>query len=201
MFPQGPRPGDFLIGIDGGVDLCLRAGILPDLAVGDWDSLKSRARKLLLSWVPSISLPREKDRSDLYFALATVRELGIPEVVCLGLSGGRSDHHLAALFDLGEFAEKARKLKRLRVRAPDAESFFIRKEMGDVSLPVKKEGLFSVFAWGNPATGVRIRGGRFQPPGKKLLPSSHGLSNVARGQKTAVRVERGTLLVILPVLP
>src|SRR5690606_32541562 len=96
--------GDLLVGIDGGVQALLSFGLKPDLAIGDWDSFsKSRFKDPVLLTVPRVDLPTQKDRSDLFYALAAVTAQKIDEVVCLGVTGGRPDHHLAALSDLAHF--------------------------------------------------------------------------------------------------
>src|SRR5262249_29262497 len=86
--------GDLRIGVDGGTDVWLKAGLSPHLAVGDWDSLRSRN---VLNTIPRLTYSPEKDESDLFLAARAAIDLGARSIVCAGVTGGRLDHHLASL--------------------------------------------------------------------------------------------------------
>src|SRR4051812_12235708 len=89
-----------LVAVDGGLKLLRRAGLEPDFAVGDWDSLSPGRPAAALRGILHFTLPRDKDRSDLYYACRAAIAAGANDLVCLGVTGGRPDHQLAALFDL-----------------------------------------------------------------------------------------------------
>src|SRR4051812_28927376 len=79
-------PSDFLIGVDAGCAYWERMGYTPDLCVGDWDSLKAKDRPILKR-VSCFSLPREKDRNDLYYGILAAAAGGARDLVCLGALG------------------------------------------------------------------------------------------------------------------
>ncbi|MCC8128860.1 MAG: thiamine diphosphokinase [Clostridiales bacterium] len=85
------HPDDFIICADGGRDLAERLGLRPDWYVGDNDS-GGRPEGL-----PATLLPSEKDVSDLEMAVDQALRLGYRELLLLGCTGGREDHHLANL--------------------------------------------------------------------------------------------------------
>lgn len=92
---------DFVIAADSGLAIAEKAGIVPDLIVGDMDSIGDAS---MLSRYPQERIeiwPRDKDYSDTELALAALAQRGIDEVVLVGGAGGRIDHFLAlrALFD------------------------------------------------------------------------------------------------------
>jgi thiamine pyrophosphokinase len=80
-----------LVAADGGADVALALGHRPCAVIGDLDSLSDRARAELpgdtLIHVP------EQESTDFQKALARI---AAPGVLALGLTGGRSDHELAA---------------------------------------------------------------------------------------------------------
>src|SRR4051812_17967315 len=76
---------DLLIGVDGGTQCLIRLGFKPDFAIGDWDSLKKKAN--ILSQVPHLTLPKNKNRSDLFYAGIAAIEAGAKEILCLGVTG------------------------------------------------------------------------------------------------------------------
>ncbi|MCD8383220.1 MAG: thiamine diphosphokinase [Clostridiales bacterium] len=85
------HPDDFIICADGGRGLAERLGLRPDWYVGDNDS-GGRPEGL-----PATLLPSEKDVSDMEMAVDQALKLGYRELLLLGCTGGRSDHHLANL--------------------------------------------------------------------------------------------------------
>ncbi|MCC8181482.1 MAG: thiamine diphosphokinase, partial [Clostridiales bacterium] len=84
-------PDDFIICADGGRGLAERLGLQPDWYVGDNDS-GGRPDGL-----PATLLPSEKDVSDMEMAVDQALQLGYQELLLLGCTGGREDHHLANL--------------------------------------------------------------------------------------------------------
>lgn len=85
------HPDDFIICADGGRALAERLGLHPDWYVGDNDS-GGRSEGL-----PATLLPSEKDVSDMEMAVDQALQLGYRELLLLGCTGGRGDHHLANL--------------------------------------------------------------------------------------------------------
>lgn len=191
---------DLLIGVDHGADLWFQLGLSPGLAVGDWDSLQDPVRVLRASrqgQLKRVSLPAEKDRSDLSHALEEAVKAGAKELVCLGVTGGRPDHHLAALLELSGLA-RLQGLEKLRLLGPEAEYHFLSSKMPRWRQRLGVGTGFSVFALSGKATGVSIRGAKYPLESAVLKPSSRGLSNVSCQSFTEVRVKSGSLLVIVP---
>jgi thiamine pyrophosphokinase len=90
-----------LVAADGGADHALAMGRLPDLAVGDLDSISAQARaRLGLARLHRIA---EQDSTDFEKALMVCPA---PRVLALGFSGGRLDHELAVFHGLLRFAHR-----------------------------------------------------------------------------------------------
>jgi thiamine pyrophosphokinase len=90
-----------IIAADSGLHAAERAGVVPDLIIGDMDSIGDPA---ILARYPPESVrrwPRDKDYTDTELAMAIMRERGIADIVLVGGCGGRLDHLFAikALFD------------------------------------------------------------------------------------------------------
>src|SRR5262249_27228335 len=86
---------DLVIAVDGGVSACRALGVRADFAMGDWDSLPRSKKARALRALPHVTFSRDKDRSDLFFAAQAALAIGAGEVVAVGVTGGRPDHHLA----------------------------------------------------------------------------------------------------------
>ena len=88
-----------LFAVDGGADRALAAGVVPELAIGDFDSISDQARRRI---GPARLLHRPgQDNTDFDKALAHVLEEGTaPFILGLGFSGARLDHTLAGMSTL-----------------------------------------------------------------------------------------------------
>lgn len=188
------KRGDLVIGVDGGIKVLHRARIQADLGVGDWDSLVSRK---LLRAISTLTLPRRKDRSDLYYALEVARLMGCRSVQCTGVTQGRMDHHLASLYDLAEAADKPG-FNEVSAEDPDARYRFlaaggVRRWQGRV----RKGARISVLPLGGEARGVTYRGLEYPLRNATLPASSLGLSNRASAAQVEVGLRAGKLVIIL----
>ena len=83
-----------LVAADGGADALLAAGLLPDLVVGDLDSISPQARERLADRIRFIA---EQDSTDFEKAL---RASPAALTIAVGFLGGRIDHTLACLSTL-----------------------------------------------------------------------------------------------------
>ena len=77
---------------DGGLRCARSAGFAPDYYIGDGDSGGSPP-----PGVPAEVLPVRKDLTDLQAAWEQAYALGFRRIVLTGCTGGRQDHHIAAL--------------------------------------------------------------------------------------------------------
>lgn len=99
-WPAFSQEFEKIIGIDRGNLFLLRRGIVPDLAIGDFDSLSEEEKKEVFSQVNEVKTsPAEKDDTDTQLALVTALErFPKAEVTLIGATGGRLDHLLANLW-------------------------------------------------------------------------------------------------------
>jgi thiamine pyrophosphokinase len=189
------RADDNFIGVDGGTDTLGRLGIRPRLAVGDWDSLGGKRAPADFA---HITLPRGKSRSDLFYAVVAAIEAGADDIVCLGVTGGRLDHHLAMLYDLSNFSSgEFGVLRSLRALGPEGEYHFLSPKMPQWRGTYPIGTTVSVFAMKGAARGVTLRGFQFNLKNALLEPSSHGLSNEIKKRICDVTLRKGQLLLIM----
>ena len=199
---RGLRPipgygsGDLIIAVDGGLDFCDHAGLPVSLALGDWDSLKKRT---LLKSVHHITLPRDKDRSDLCFALEAAIGTGVRRIYLGGFSGGRLDHELANCLDMLSVASSASSMHSEIVMC--SESYECAVVTSRRRFAFRQGQVVSIFALAGPAEGVRLKGFRYPLRSGVMEPSSQGLSNVVETRSCEVSVQKGGLLVIAYRVP
>lgn len=94
-------PFSFVVVADSGLCAAEKAGIVPDIIVGDMDSIPDLS---ILKKYPAEKIqrwPKDKDYTDTELAMMIMDEKGISQVTLVGGSGGRLDHFFA-LKDLFE---------------------------------------------------------------------------------------------------
>lgn len=197
FYRQELSAADFVVAADAGAEWCVAHGRNPDLAVGDFDSAASGARKRLRSaGVEVIEYPAAKDESDLDLAVTAACARGADFITLMACSGGRLDHMLASLGTL----LRAGAVLSADLQEPSFAAWPVGERQGNgIRLDMETGSVFSVFAIGE-ARDVAISGAAF-PLACASLPSlsSLGLSNVAATTTVSVAVGGGQLVVIAQV--
>ncbi|WP_053219710.1 thiamine diphosphokinase [Virgibacillus senegalensis] len=90
------REVDYWIGADRGAVTLVQQGIVPDLAIGDFDSVMKGEMKEIRAHSREVkTFPPEKDETDLDLAVMEAIKLGFTSIYFFGVTGGRVDHSLA----------------------------------------------------------------------------------------------------------
>ncbi len=176
----------FIIAADAGIEKLNKAGITPNLIIGDFDSLGERP----LGENVQI-FPVEKDDTDTMLALKEAISLGYDTVIISGGLGGELDHTVANLQTL-LYA------KQNGVNAFLTDGITTATVISDsIVLAAENVGRCSVFAFGGDARGVSISGLKYEAENITLSPSFPlGVSNHFIGKKAKISLESGRLLVI-----
>ena len=89
---------DIVICADSGANWLMQAGRLPDLLVGDMDSIaEGLDKELETKGVRVLRRSAEKDETDGQLALDEAMALGADDITLLGAAGGRLDHLMGNL--------------------------------------------------------------------------------------------------------
>ena len=181
-----PMEGDFVIAADAGYARLLERGIVPDLIVGDFDSLNTMPEH------PNIlHSPAEKDDTDMMLAVKQGIKLGFKRFVIEGGMGGRFDHSLANLQTLVYIAQQGARGVLL-----GRDACITAVKNGSVGFLPGATGYISVFSAMGVAEGVTLTGLKY------LLESATirgdyplGVSNEFSGVPATISVKNGTLIV------
>lgn len=190
------RPGDRVVGVDGGVRALQRANLPIHLAVGDFDTLGSQVPpSLKKAGIPVKRLPAEKDMTDTQYAVETAIAEGAQEILILGaLGGARFDHALANLFLL-------EKVEAAGIRGViENSSNRIRLHPGGGKELWLERGAFpyvSLLALTDQVEGVFLEGFRYPLYDATLYRRyPRGISNELTARRGKIRIRRGKLLVV-----
>ncbi len=182
------EPEDLVIAADAGYRTCRELGIVPDLLLGDFDSMEQPE-----DFANIHRSPVEKDDTDTMLAVKTGLEQGCGEFYLYGGTGGRRlDHTLANLQTLLY-------LRRRGARGYLYDNDFVWTVIENETIRVDKTvewGLLSVFCLGDRARGVTETGVQYPLQGAELTAEFPlGVSNHILEPVAMVGVETGALAV------
>jgi len=184
---------NLVVAADGGARFALEAGIVPDLVVGDMDSLgEDFAREVERRGASLERHPVRKDKMDGHLAVLAARERGATAADLLCAVGGR----LGALFAAPHILLAAeRNDLRSTVVADRGRMFVI--EAGSRAVQGAPQDSVSIFPLSGPAASVTLEGMEYPLENATLEPGDTlGFHNELIGGEARVSVGEGALLVV-----
>ncbi len=188
-------PETTIIAADGGARHALELGLIPQIVIGDFDSLTTAVRTTLeMRGCQLITHPTEKDETDLELALNHAQKLGATEITLHGLLGGRWDMSFANILLLAAPRYAGIKFK---VIAGDDEIFILR---GKAALEIKGNpgDSVSVIPLTSQVSGLSYSGLTWPLENAELnFGSPRGVSNRMSGEKARIELLEGVALVVM----
>lgn len=182
-----------IIAADGGANHCSLNGIVPDIIIGDCDSIQPDLLSHYLQQDVTISrFPKEKDATDLELAIDYAVQQEAVTIDILGILGRRWDMSLSniLLCTQHKYSGKAITLYgedcRIEILHPGVHTIKNRKEQRLSLLPIQGDAL-----------GVTLRGFEYSLSNATIcFGSSLGVSNVITSEKATIEHTHGILLSI-----
>ncbi|MCM1023656.1 MAG: thiamine diphosphokinase [Prevotella sp.] len=182
-----PPSDEYLIAADSGFSVLKRMGIMPDVLVGDFDSLSEE----LPSGCEIITAAAEKDDTDTMLAVKTAMSRGYSDITIEGSVGGRLDHTFANIQTLAYILDNGGS-GRLVGENDTAELF----GAGEYRFPKNDSMYFSIFSYGDEAV-VTTSGTKYNLTSYRLTSGFPlGVSNEILSAECTLKVEKGRVLVI-----
>jgi thiamine pyrophosphokinase len=184
---------NLVVAADGGARYALDAGVVPDLVVGDMDSLgEAWAREVAERGALLERHPARKDKMDGHLAIIAVGERGATDVDLLCAAGGR----FSALFAVPHLLLAAERMAlRATVVAGWGQAFVL--EARTRSVCGGPGDSVSLFPLTGPATKVTLEGFAYPLEDARLeTGDTLGFHNELNSEVGRVSVEGGALLVI-----
>ena len=184
-----PDDSDYVIAADAGYEYCRKNNIIPDLVLGDFDSLGAAPKH------PNVmQLPVEKDDTDTVFAIKTGLEKGYRHFYIYGgLGGKRSDHTIANLPSLLYIANR-------KARGGLFGENCVWTAIKNSSISLKGEGSVAVFCFDGIARGVTLKGLKYELNNAEISSDFPiGVSNSMAAEEATIEVTDGALLVMYDI--
>ena len=184
---------ELVVAADGGVRYALEAGVVPDLVVGDMDSLGEALTLEVERLGATLEIhPSRKDKMDGQLAVLAARERGASAADLLCAVGGR----LGALFAVPQILLAAERIGLRSTVVADRGRIFVI-EAGSRTVQGDPQDSVSIFPLSGPATGVTLESMEYPLENASLEPGDTlGFHNELIRRKASVSVEQGALLVI-----
>lgn len=188
--PSQIKDKDFVIAADGGYLFLKEHNIPVNLVVGDFDSMSCPKEKN----IEVITLPAEKDETDMGFAINEGIKRGYKVFYIYGGTGGRLDHTLANIQCICDIAKRGG-----RGYLFDKDTVITAIHNDTITLSAATHGTVSVICHGDTALGVNLKGLKY-PLVDAVLRNTYplGVSNEFIGTVAQISVEHGTLVIIYP---
>lgn len=186
------RPDDVLIAADGGARHLLKLERLPDILIGDLDSLTlEEVQHMEEQGVRIQRYPTDKDWTDLELALRFAVESSYSSIRLVAALGGRLDQTLGNLYLLTQ-----EKFKELDIALDDGQECvqIIRHELHLIGKPGDRVSLIPI---DEKVTQVSTRGLRWPLHNETLnRHSTRGISNELLKNQASITIDTGLLLCI-----
>ena len=181
----------YIICADGGANVAKELNIVPDIILGDMDSITEETTEFYRN-VKCERHPVRKDETDTELAIAHAIALGASEVTILGALGSRLDHSLGNIFLLTRFLEAG--IKGKIVNEKNLILLINENETFEFSIGT----VISLLPIGGDVEEINISG--FEYPivnGRMTMKNPYGISNVVTQQEQKISFAKGMLLVII----
>ena len=189
--------GEYLVGVDGGVDILIKKNLKIDLAIGDFDS-SSTVRNIKRHSRHVVQYSSIKDESDLELAINYIASANfkvdhlankmIKKIIIYNATGKRLDHYHAAVNLLIRYIHLPIQMvdKYNNIFIVNSNTTFKKDEMKYISF----------FAIDNN-TVISLKGFKYELNNYNLNPNDNlGLSNEILGEEAILETNNKKILVI-----
>lgn len=181
-----------IIAADGGANYLCKKGIIPDVLIGDFDSISPEYLNVLKKKSNIIKFSVDKDKSDTELAIEYCLKNGYNDITLINAVDGRLDHSLTNIFLIEKFIKQGLKLHFLNAKS---EIYVVTNK---ANIPAKIGTNISLISLTDFTLVKETKALKFPLNNEKLYrSSSRGISNITTEKKFSIIVSSGILLVII----
>lgn len=193
LLKQYVESGDYVIGVDKGIDVLHKYNIMPNMILGDFDSSnKDSLRYFERKGIQTLRYNEDKDYTDTHLAYIKAKEKGIKEILAFGATGTRLDH---AFGNIGLLLNALEDSIDLKIIDDNNIVFLIDKKT--TIKPVENKVL-SFHSFSDITKGVTIRGAKYDLTDYDMkLLEPRAICNEFIGKDVTIDFKDGKILVLL----
>ena len=184
---------NYILCADKGTDYCLKIGLVPDIIVGDLDSISEDSLKIVeKKKIPIKKFPTRKNSTDTELAVDYLIEKNFKDITIFGAIGSRMDHTLANIFLL-------KKLKDEKVVGRIIDKYnTIYLVDTELTIYNKNDYYLSIIPITDNGVLISLEGFEYNLEKTRIsFGSTLGISNSIQKSKGHIRVYEGMCLVCL----
>ena len=180
-----------LICADGGANSALKLNLIPDVIIGDMDSISNDAKRKFGKTSKIISIKRQND-TDVEKCLKYAVKKGFTEVLLTGVTGNRLDHTICNLGIVLKFFPQV----GISLIAEDS---YLKPYKGNIKLKSVRGELISLYGF-DKKTKIQSKGLKY-PLNNVSLPfgEKESTSNVATRRNVELKIRNGVIFIIRDV--
>lgn len=180
---------DYIIAADGGYNNLKKAGLTPDVLLGDLDSIGQIPQNCPFE---IRTFPKDKDYTDIELAIEFALEHGCSHICLVGATGSRLDHSIANIMLLRKLIDSS---INAEIFDEHHEIFVIDKQKELLNI---KGALLSLLPLDPIARGVSLKGFKYPLDDATVrMGETLGISNVCISDNCMISVRDGLLLGII----
>ena len=181
------KQADFILALDGGADTALKAGIMPNLVIGDLDSISEKAKNKIGK--EKLLKVARQDNTDLEKGLDFARYFKVPNITIICAQGGRLDFTLSNFSSVFNYIDKA----EIVFKTSTCDIYPIKKS---TKFECKKGAKISLIPMGN-TTNLTLKNLKYTLKNATFKIGQTAVSNIALKNTFEVSFIKGQLLVII----
>jgi thiamine pyrophosphokinase len=187
------KESDFILCADGGTNHCLRAALIPNMIIGDLDSISQEALEIVCkNNVPIKKFPAKKDSTDTELSIDYLIDKKFKDITLVGAMGSRMDHTIANILLLNKLNDKG-----IKGRIIDEKNtiYLVDKEL---ILTRSNDYFISIIPITDSGIRITLKGFEYELCNERIeFASSYGVSNGIIGEKAYIIVHEGKCLVFV----
>lgn len=185
------KENDYIVCADGGIDHIIKIDRIPDIVIGDLDSISEFGIKYINDKQIKVSkFPSIKDNTDTELAIMHLYNMGLNDITLIGGTGTRLDHTLANVLLLRKFNYDDRVLRVID------DNNTINYVVNTIRIKRKKNRFISVIPINFEGITVSLSGFKYPLDHKYIeFSSTLGISNEIIDDVGIITIHEGEALV------
>lgn len=186
---------DYIICADGGARHLVNMKVVPDVIIGDLDSIKEEVREFFLkAEVKFHKFPPNKDATDTELSVDFALSHSPSEIIFLGALGSRMDHSLANISLLKKLLNNGVTGKIVN---ENNEIHILNDRFNEIVICGEEGDYLSLMPLSEKVNGINLHGLKYPLTDAEIpFGSSLGISNEFKATEATVGIKEGLLLVI-----
>lgn len=184
---------DYVICADGGLEKVKKLGLIPNLILGDFDSVDPKVLEEYKNLnIETVTYPSEKDYTDMELAISHAVKIGFKDIILIGASGTRLDHTMANLMLIERYHKKGINIKILD------NNNSIQSVTNTLIIPFKKSHYVSVIPISENIEGLTLEGFKYPLSNVNVeRGSTLCISNELIENEGVIKINKGSAFVFI----